>query len=890
MAKTGRRKGTSLQTKVILLTLACVLASSLAISVVFNLRMRDLAYRDAVNTMDRETQLIAAQFEAAYQSSTDDVLTLAGTPPIQGIIRTQGGAVDPLDNSRYEEWRQRLETIFTSLLVRRPSYFQIRYIGLADGAREIVRVERKGSEIVVVQPADLQPKGNEPYLHFAQEAPGQVYFSEITYNREQGVRDPRNILALRTITPVVTRSGEPFGILVINIDYSMLVERVFKTANPSSSAIFINENGDFMRYGGEEGSGRVHSAQDTDIQTPPEFKMVYGAEPPSGVIERAGAVSTYARRQVGSGENASSIAVVLNVPLDALWADLAKIRFDGLLLGAVLVFCALILSFVVARVLTRPLKVMTAAIVASGTRSASSGLPVERTDEIGDLARAFRRKEVQLADEERRSRIIIDHVVDGLTLINQDGVVEMFNPSCERMFGYDADEMVGKNITLLMREEEAVLHEKAMASFRAEEGGREIAFTREFIARRKNGEEFPIELSVNTVETDGKTKFSGVVRDISQRKEVERLKSEFVSTVSHELRTPLTSIRGALGLLSEMRQVKLPENAARMIEIALKNSDRLVNLVNDILDFEKLAVDKVQFHKTRVDLREEVRQAVALIQEYAAQFDVTVKCELPEELDPVYADPARLQQVLANLLSNAAKFSPQGDVVSINLEKAGDVARIYVIDNGPGIPRHFRDSIFTPFAQADGTNQRKVGGTGLGLHITKQLVERMGGVIDFHTQTGVGTTFWVDFPLVKENAGYIPVPRGDDKRLRALHVEDDLDFSSVIAERLKEDVYVRNVPTLKQAFQAVENDAFDLYIIDIGLPDGDGLQLLNVISKLHKPVIVITSAEEALPDPRVDLQIVKSRTPEDKFGDLILAALEKIQAAAAPPEKGSLAG
>jgi signal transduction histidine kinase len=238
------------------------------------------------------------------------------------------------------------------------------------------------------------------------------------------------------------------------------------------------------------------------------------------------------------------------------------------------------------------------------------------------------------------------------------------------------------------------------------------------------------------------------LRYASERKRLDRLKDEFVSTVSHELRTPLTSITGSLGLLMGKAADILSEPAARLLEIAHNNSQRLVRLVNDILDIEKLESGHAVFDFRKIEVRSLVEQTVESIRGYAEGHRVKVRIEAAA-VAGVRADADRLAQVVTNLLSNAIKFSPpDGEVViAVEKEAKGDVVRITVRDYGPGISVDFKSRIFERFAQADATNARRKGGTGLGLSIAKQIIDRLGGDIGFADAPGGGTIFHVELPI-----------------------------------------------------------------------------------------------------------------------------------------------
>ncbi len=238
----------------------------------------------------------------------------------------------------------------------------------------------------------------------------------------------------------------------------------------------------------------------------------------------------------------------------------------------------------------------------------------------------------------------------------------------------------------------------------------------------------------------------GVSRDITARQEIERLKSEFITTVSHELRTPLTSIRGSLGLLAGGAAGEISHSAKTMVDIAYKNSERLTRLVNDILDIDRIEGGELAFQIAPLDLTSLVEQAIEANSGYGAQFRVTFVLTERMQGVRVQGDADRLFQVFANLLSNAAKFSPAGGTVEVAVTRRGQLLRVGITDHGSGVPEAFRARIFGKFAQADGSATRQNGGAGLGLSIAKAIVERHGGQIDYTSAPDQGATFFVDLP------------------------------------------------------------------------------------------------------------------------------------------------
>ena len=273
--------------------------------------------------------------------------------------------------------------------------------------------------------------------------------------------------------------------------------------------------------------------------------------------------------------------------------------------------------------------------------------------------------------------------------------------------------------------------------------GRYGPFEKEYI--RKDGSRYSVVLNGMVVhDNTGRKLIWSIIEDISERKRIERMKNEFISTVSHELRTPLTSISGSLGLVAGGATGALPERMREMLEIAHKNSQRLELLINDLLDMEKLVAGKMRFEMREQPLFPLLEQGVRDNQGYAERYQVRLVLDAEDDGARVVVDADRLQQVLANLLSNAAKFSPEGSEVRLAVERDGERVRVSVSDHGPGIPEAFRERIFQKFSQADASDSRQKGGSGLGLAITRELVERMDGEVGFDSVPDEGATFWFE--------------------------------------------------------------------------------------------------------------------------------------------------
>ncbi len=254
-------------------------------------------------------------------------------------------------------------------------------------------------------------------------------------------------------------------------------------------------------------------------------------------------------------------------------------------------------------------------------------------------------------------------------------------------------------------------------------------------------------LAVERDQNGRATRVIGTHEDITERRKIEQMKNEFISTVSHELRTPLSAIRGSLGLLDGGVAGPLPEKAGSLVHVALTNCERLVRLVNDILDIDRIESGRLRFAMKSIDLMELIDHAIEANRSFALTYRVSL--EHRDRLDHIMVrgDPDRLHQVLTNVISNAVKFSPKGELVVIRTCLVRGKIRVEVVDRGPGIPEEFRSRIFLRFAQADSSDTRQRGGSGLGLAISKAIVQAHGGEIGFTTEMGRGTTFYFDLPM-----------------------------------------------------------------------------------------------------------------------------------------------
>ncbi|MBC3921077.1 PAS domain-containing sensor histidine kinase [Undibacterium sp. CY18W] len=346
--------------------------------------------------------------------------------------------------------------------------------------------------------------------------------------------------------------------------------------------------------------------------------------------------------------------------------------------------------------------------------------------------------EALLISESRLRRLVNSSLI-GIMQGNLNGRLTEANDVLLQLVGVTRSEFIDSGMNWLDKasQDSHASHDKALQEVRLH--GQAKPYEGEVL--RKDGARIPVMVGLAQLEGSFE-EWVGFVLDLTEQRKADRIKSEFISVVSHELRTPLTSIRGALGLLENGVAGDLSPKVMQLIKVAHKNCQRLGVLVNDILDMEKLASGKMVINIERFDLVAATRQAIEANAAYAQTLQVRYRIMAHPEQAWAMGDSVRVMQVFANLLSNAAKFSPTGDEVEIHISETSGSYKVEVHDKGPGIPPAFREQIFKKFAQADGTNTRQQGGTGLGLNITKTFVEKMGGEIGFETEAGKGTVFW----------------------------------------------------------------------------------------------------------------------------------------------------
>ena len=519
-----------------------------------------------------------------------------------------------------------------------------------------------------------------------------------------------------------------------------------------------------------------------------------------------------------------------------------------------------------------------------------------RDDEIGVLVNSFAKmaqsiqmrerelatalsetRELASVTVESRQRVEAAHadllatletVPAALMIFNTDGGVRLRNRAATEVFGIEPQNPeLRKNYWARFKrvaKDGSSIPPEEWISARALRG--ESVINQELEIHHPDGRVFPILASGAPLHNELGHVAGAVVafQDLSRLREVDRMKDEFVSIVSHELRTPLTSIRGSVQLvLDEPNSVPDAEHR-QLLRIALNNCERLVRIINDILDVAKIESGNITLHRKPVNVAEIVRQAVQVVEGPARTATVTLEAKLPARLRPVMVDPDRIVQALINLLSNAVKFAPPGSTVTITALGSDDTVTLAVSDQGEGIAPENLNRLFKKFQQVDSSSSRRTGGTGLGLAITKALVEQHGGRIYVDSEVGRGTRFSFTLPAATpEEASAValaPVAANQDgsARLavrRVLVVDDDDDFRGLIRTQLHHAGYqVLDARDAAAALQIARTMRPDVITVDLLMPGLDGwdfiARLRSEDALARIPVIVVSGVPEATKSQR----------------------------------------
>lgn len=461
---------------------------------------------------------------------------------------------------------------------------------------------------------------------------------------------------------------------------------------------------------------------------------------------------------------------------------------------------------------------------------------------------------------------------DAMVIVDRDGRIVLVNAQTERVFGYDRHELLNQPVEKLVPERYRGVHTGHRLRYSESAHARPMGLGLELYGLHKNGSEFPVEISLSPLETEEGPLIASAIRDISDRRtaeaerarllqeraahvEANRIKDEFLATLSHELRTPLNAVIGWAGLLkSGALTGPAVRNALETIE---RNAAIQAQLIEDLLDVSRILSGKLRLETCALDLAEIVDAATATVRPAADSRRIAVDIVIETRPLLLVGDPDRLQQVLWNLLSNAIKFTPEGGRVELRVSRSDSAAHIVVRDTGPGISPSFLPHVFDRFRQADSSTTRAHGGLGLGLAITRSIVELHGGTVEVSSAgLGTGATFRVRLPAAAAVAAKVEAGPTGSARLdgaRVLVVDDQADERLLIATILRgAGAEVREAASVAEAFTTITDWSPAVIVSDIAMPDQDGYALIRSLrtqaSALSETAAIALTAHARLDD------------------------------------------
>lgn len=473
---------------------------------------------------------------------------------------------------------------------------------------------------------------------------------------------------------------------------------------------------------------------------------------------------------------------------------------------------------------------------------------IERTEELGITNQKLQKEIVGHERANERFRTVIENAPNSIILVDSLGKICLVNRQTETLFGYSRDEIQGKQIEMLIPERFRNDHPGHRAGFFKTPESRAIGLGRDLFALHKDGHEIPVEIGLTALKMEDDFFALASIIDITERKRLEKMKSEFLSSISHELKTPLTSIHSSLTLMETSLGKKVPDDVNRLVDIGLRNCERMNRLIGDILDVQKIDAGLIEFIMKPVGLNTILEYAIKSLNYIAGEKGVEIVSVNKAKEAFICADADRITQVMNNLLANAIKFSDPGQKVTVTIERINKFLRFSVNNVGHVIPEEFKQRIFQKFSQANMSDARLKAGTGLGLWISKSIVERHGGQINYESSQSTGTTFYVDIPewVEKTDSGACASSSGFNHNPKALICEDEHDFAVLLSMMLKEMGFETEiVSTADLAKKKLLNGRYHLMTLDVALPDQDGISLVRELRSHDEtkslPIVIVSA-------------------------------------------------
>ena len=788
----------SLSTRITLGALLFIVAATLVVLVLLGNHERERYLGESGMRLALRAQFNGKELGREIDTLSQDVRFLAHAPPVQGIIRADANrGFDELKNHSIEAWKLRLEEIFTAFMVARPGYLQIRYIGIADGGRELVRVNARDGRMVVVPPSGLQTKGDRGYFQdTAKLGADEIYLSAINLNREGGKVQVPHVRTLRAAMPVYAPDGKLFGMVVVNMDAGIILKRAADLAPAGAQVYLMNDRGDYLvhpdaartfgfdlgqpsRWQDDFPNQRIADADNDDSQSPP---ILHTASTPAGPLHLVLSHIHFDPRQPQR-----YLALAYALPDAAISAGVAGTR--NLVVGTTLVAALLLgtLLFLYVRRTLAPLQTLTNAAYEIGEGHYDAPLPVLGGGELGALVTAFhsmqeriglRDQQIKLANEElaqseAHANLIIDTAPGAMLVVDALGYIIRANTQTEQIFGYRKDELLGQPVEMLIPTRFRMQHQAQRQGFTAEGGRLMKGNGRELFGQHKDGHEIPLEIGLASLIVGEDRHAIAAITDITERKaaaaEIHHLNAtleqqviertaelqaanreleSFAYAIAHDLRAPLRAMTGFSQALLEDYGKSLAPDAHDYLDQIIIGSHRMGALVDGLLTLSRSTRGELQ--RDDVDFSS---MAERLLGELAR---TEPERQVSWEVEPGLhgrGDANMLEAVLRNLLGNAWKYTSgtQQAHIRLHAERASGNVWFCVSDNGAGFDMAHAGKLFKPFQRLH--RQEEFAGIGVGLATVQRIIHRHGGEILAEGTPGQGARFCFSLELSPANTG-----------------------------------------------------------------------------------------------------------------------------------------
>jgi PAS domain S-box-containing protein len=749
---------------------------------------RKIAEAKVIELEQSKLSLLKYEIEGNLRHHHKNLLSLRNVPAIKAILRAlDNNGIDPQSGDTLQQWNQRLTVTFLAFMKTHSNYQQLRYIN-ANGD-EIVRVQANPDGVAsVVAKEYLQNKSTSLYVsQTLQLKTGEVYYSDVSLNREHGVIEVPHQPLLRLATPVHIKGTQPTGLIVLNISIDELFSAVHSDTNGLTRSI-TDEKGYYIKHDDPTKTFGLDRGIDYRLQNhvPELAKLATSNEQYFGRYrhhdndndndndhdhDHDSVLDGFQKIYFAPNDLSRYWLLYLSIPEHIIFKDINSAFNSSLLIS---LFFGLTSMFIIVWYISG--KILTPVVnLASVARRLHRGDLTARVDETStqdefntlySAINAFAENQQyatsklqnEVAKQTKRLSAVIDNIVDGIITIDKHGTIESFNTSAKDIFGYSDKEVIGQNVKMLMPEPYHSEHDGYLKQHNETREKNIIGIGCEVMGRRKDGTTFPMDLAISEVTYEDSVHFIGITRDITQRKLTEqaliesrdesdranRAKSEFLSSMSHELRTPMNAILGFSQLLQF--DDSLSDNSKDNVQEIHDAGEHLLELINEVLDLSRIESGQINLQLEAVDVRPIIENCISLVAALADKRKIQISHNGIENI-AVRADRTRLKQVLLNLISNAIKYNREAGTVTLEVQCVDENRlRILVTDTGPGIPAARLNELFQPFNRLD-LESGAIEGTGIGLTITRSLIEMMNGTIEVKSEVGVGSTFWIELPI-----------------------------------------------------------------------------------------------------------------------------------------------